>query len=222
MISEVVTTAVNDGSPAGIVETQTELDEIAAQFEGLFLRRGELTLPDGGYARDDLIDALLKSAHSVYDEREREYGLLPDSDVPVMRELERVVMLRVVDEYWMEHIDAMEELRDGVRLRAYGQVNPVDEYKREGFEMFEAMITGIRDEVVRRVFVTRIQKARPLERKGVSKNASIASNAGGDDSVKKQPVKRDKKVGRNDPCPCGKKRPNGLPMKYKDCCGRDA
>jgi preprotein translocase subunit SecA len=222
MIQDVVRTAVNEGSPTGEIEAQSQLDEIAAQFEGLFLRRGELKLPDGGYSREALIDALLSKAYRVYDEREREYGLLPEVNVPVMRELERVVMLRVVDEYWMEHIDAMEELRDGVRLRAYGQVNPVDEYKREGFEMFEAMINGIRDEVVRRVFVTRVQTARPLERKGVSKNAAIASNVGGDDSVKKQPVKRDKKVGPNDPCPCGKKRPNGLPMKYKNCCGREA
>ena len=138
-----------------------------------------------------------------------------------MRELERVIMLRVVDEYWMEHIDAMEELRDGVRLRAYGQVNPVDEYKREGFDMFEAMIGGIKEEVVRRLFIARVKKDQSLERKSVAKNQNAINNIGRDDSVRQQPVKKGVKIGRNDPCPCGKKRPNGLPMKYKDCCGRD-
>ena len=139
-----------------------------------------------------------------------------------MRELERVVMLRVVDEYWMDHIDAMHELRQGVSLRAYGQTNPVDEYKREGFDMFEAMVNGIKEEVVRRLFIARVRKEQPLERTSVSRTVTTAGNVGGDDSEKKQPVKKGKKIGRNDPCPCGKLRPNGLPMKYKDCCGRNA
>jgi preprotein translocase subunit SecA len=130
-------------------------------------------------------------------------------------------MLRVVDEYWMEHIDAMESLRDSVRLRAYGQTNPVDEYKRDGFDMFEAMIGGIKEEVVRRIFTVRIRKDESLQRRGVVRNMNAqAQNVGGDASVKKQPVKRGQKIGPNDPCPCGKLRPNGLPMKYKNCCGR--
>jgi preprotein translocase subunit SecA len=139
-----------------------------------------------------------------------------------MRELERIVLLRVVDEYWMDHIDAMSDLRQGITLRAYAQTNPVDEYKREGFEMFEAMINGIKEEVVRRIFTVRISKENPLQRKSVSRTAVAGANAGGDSSVKKQPVKVIKKPGRNDPCPCGKWKADGSrPLKYKECCGRN-
>ena len=125
----------------------------------------------------------------------------------------------MVDEYWMDHIDAMSELRKGIGLRGYGNVNPVDAYRQEGFDMFETMIAGIRQEVVRRIYLVRVRKEQGVERKSVVKNP--ITNVGGDASIKRQPVKREKKPGRNDPCPCGKLRPNGLPMKYKDCCGRN-
>ena len=125
-------------------------------------------------------------------------------------------MLRVVDEYWMEHIDTMSDLKDGIRLRAYANEKPIDAYKKEGFEMFDAMVVGIREETVRRMFTVQIRQNTTLERKSVAK----ATGTGGDGTVKKNPVKKLKKPGRNDPCPCGKLRPNGLPMKYKDCCGR--
>ena len=128
-------------------------------------------------------------------------------------------MLRVVDEYWMDHIDAMDDLRRGIGLRAYGNDKPIDAYKQEGFSMFEAMISGMREEVVRRMFTVRVRSEKDMERRSVVKNA--VANVDGE-PVKKQPVKKQQKIGRNDPCPCGKKRPNGLPMKYKDCCGRDA
>jgi len=144
---------------------------------------------------------------------------MPDG-LPLMRELERVIMLRVVDEYWMEHIDAMSELRRGIGLRGYGNIKPIDAYKQEGLDMFETMISGMREEVVRRIYLARVQANQSVQRKSVVKNA--ATNVGGDASVKKQPIRRGQKIGRNDPCPCGKKRPNGLPMKYKDCCGRNA
>ena len=136
-----------------------------------------------------------------------------------MRELERVVMLRVVDEYWMDHLEAMDDLRQGIGLRAYGNVKPVDEYKRAGFDMFDEMVNGIQSETVRRLFTVRVRREQKLERKTVARGA--VANAGGDDSEKKRPIRRTKKPGRNDPCPCGKLRPNGLPMKYKDCCGKD-
>jgi preprotein translocase subunit SecA len=138
-----------------------------------------------------------------------------------MREVERVVMLRVVDEIWMEHIDAMESLRASVRLRAYSQVNPVDEYKREGFNVFEEMVGGIKEEIVRRIYTVRIRTDQALQRRGVASNMNASAQGfGGDGSVKRQPVKKDKKIRPNDPCPCGKLRPNNLPMKYKNCCGR--
>lgn len=224
MIRDVIETAVNSsvGEHDAITE-QTVLDEIVKPFEQLFLRRTDipkLTASDK-LSSDDLKELLYTKALTAYEAKEKELGFLPDTGLPLMRELERVIMLRVVDEYWMEHIDAMEELRDGVRLRAYGQINPVDEYKREGFDMFEAMIGGIKEEVVRRLFIARVKKEQSLERKSVAKNQNAINNVGGDDSVRQQPVKKSVRIGRNDPCPCGKKRPNGLPMKYKDCCGRD-
>ena len=128
-------------------------------------------------------------------------------------------MLRVVDEFWMDHIDAMDDLRQGIGLRGYGNVKPVDAYKQEGFDMFEKLVAGIREEVVRRIYTVQVRKNEGVERRSVAKNA--VTNAGGDASVKKAPVKKVKKPGRNDPCPCGKLRPNGLPMKYKDCCGKE-
>ena len=125
-------------------------------------------MPPTSWLKDYLYD---KGSSKLMTPRKKSWVMhARDRMSPLMRELERVIMLRVVDEYWMEHIDAMEELRDGVRLRAYGQINPVDEYKREGFDMFEAMINGIKEEVVRRVYIARIKKEQTLERKSVAKN----------------------------------------------------
>ena len=221
MIEEFVSSTVADGLGAEKSPDLTAVNEALAPFGKLFLRPGDIRLaPEelSGLTAQKLADMVLEKALAFYDAKEKELGLMPNGQ-PVMRELERVVMLRVVDEYWMEHLDAMTDLRQGIGLRGYGNTKPIDAYKNEGFEMFEAMIRGIREETVRRLFVVRIRKEEKLERKSVSRNA--AANVGGDASVKKQPVKKIKKPGRNDPCPCGKLRPNGLPMKYKDCCGRN-
>ena len=128
---------------------------------------------------------------------------------PVMREVERIITLRVVDEYWMDHLDAMSDLRQGIVLRAYGQTDPVVEYKREGFEMFEVMIASIREEIVRRLFLAQVKPQAELKREKVAK---ITSEGAGDKTVKRQPVVKKAKVGRNDPCPCGSGK------KYKNCC----
>ena len=221
MIEEFVSSTVADGLGAEKSPDLTAVNEALAPFGKLFLRPGDIRLaPEelSGLTEQKLADMVLEKALAFYDAKEKELGLMPNGQ-PVMRELERVVMLRVVDEYWMEHLDAMTDLRQGIGLRGYGNTKPIDAYKNEGFEMFEAMIRGIREETVRRLFVVRIRKEEKLERKSVSKNA--AANVGGDAPQKKQPVKKIKKPGRNDPCPCGKLRPNGLPMKYKDCCGRN-
>ena len=127
---------------------------------------------------------------------------------PAMRELERVILLRVVDEYWMDHIDAMTELRQGIGLRAFGQSDPVVEYKREGFDMFEQMIHAIQEETLRRLFTVRVKTNEELKRERVAK--ITGQSAGADGTVKKQP-KKVVKIGRNDPCPCG----SGL--KWKKC-----
>ena len=224
MIEEVIRGNVVDGLHGmHCPESEEQLEEILEPFYKLFLTKGQIVVPDGGLralTADDLSSKLLGVAEQAYARREEEFGTLPDGTV-VMRELERVVMLRVVDEYWMEHIDAMDDLRQGIGLRAYGNVKPIDAYKQEGFDMFEAMVQGIREEVVRRIYTVRIRKEQSIERKSVAK--ANVNNVGGDSTAKKQPVKKAKKPGRNDPCPCGKWKADGSrPLKYKECCGRNA
>ncbi len=180
--------------------------EATAPFRGVFLGNDELKLTDGEleqYSGTELEGLLLEKATERYARKEKELG------EPLMRELERVITLRVVDEYWMDNIDAMQELRQGIGLRAYGQSDPVVEYKREGYEMFESMIAAIQEETVRRIFLARVQVGGEVKRERVAK---VTATSGGDDgSVKKQPQKAAVKIGRNDPCPCG----SGL--KWKKC-----
>ena len=219
MILDFISTTVNDGLAGGTAENQEHLNEVCAPFTKYFLPRNAIKMEDLGSAKaEKIIDTVYDIAQRVYDMREKEFGLDPNG-VPVMRELERVVMLRVVDEYWMDHIDAMDELKRGIGLRGYGNVKPIDAYKQEGFDMFEAMINGIREETVRRIFTIRVRKEQAIERKSVAKNA--AANVGGE-VQKKKPVKKVAKPGRNDPCPCGKMKPDGSRrLKYKECCGRN-
>ena len=165
---------------------------------------------------EGISSAVFAIAQQIYEQREKSFGVI-DGQV-FMREIERVIMLRVVDEYWMDHIDAMSELKRGIYLRGYGSVKPIDAYKQEGFDMFEAMVQGIREETVRRIFTVQVRKEQPIERKSVAKSSSASA---GDAPAKKQPVKKAKKPGRNDPCPCGKMKADGSRrLKYKECCGR--
>ena len=201
----------------GYVSDMNELHNVLRQFEGLFLKEGDIAPSQSeldSYTVDHICEELEEKAFEFYSAKEERFGLIPGTDTPIMREFERVILLRVVDEYWMDHIDAMAELRRGIGLRGYAQVKPIDEYKREGSEMFEAMINGIKDEVVRRLFRAEIKKPEQLERKET--NRQMAMSAGGDGSVKKQPVRVKNKIGRNEPCPCGSGK------KYKNCCGRYA
>ena len=137
MVHDFIRTTVNDGLGGTGAESQAQLDDALQPFEKLFLRRGELRLADfGGYAKcDKVTERLERIAREVYDARERDFGLMPDGTTPLLRELERVIMLRVVDEYWMDHIDAMDELKRGIGLRGYGSTKPIDAYKQEGFDM---------------------------------------------------------------------------------------
>ena len=155
--------------------------------------------------KKEIIDMLSDRAVNAYADKEKEYG------EQIIRELERVILLKVVDSKWTTHIDDMDELKKGIILRAYGQKNPVVEYRYEGFEMFDAMIESIREETVRTLLTIRLQKnAAPPER--VQVNKPDAPNAGsGDGSFSNQAVS--KKINDNDPCPCGSGK------KYKKCCG---
>ena len=152
--------------------------------------------------QQDFTDLFTAAAADYYAKKEAE--ITP----PVMRELERVILLRVVDEYWMEHIDAMQDLRQGIRLRAYAQTNPVDAYKKESLEMFEEMVEAMKEETVRRLYSVRLRQNEEVKRERVA--SGITENVGGDGTVKKRPT-RVVKVGRNDLCPCG----SGL--KWKKC-----
>ena len=220
MVREFVKGTVMDGLGGTAAESQQQIDNALQPFEKLFMRRGTISIDEfKGFARPEaLTERVEQLAEEVYAKREAAFGPGPN-DLPLMREIERVVMLRVVDEYWMDHIDAMSELKRGIGLRGYGAVKPIDAYKQEGYEMFESMVHGIREETVRRIYTVQVRAAQPIERKAVAKNA--AANVGGE-PVKKKPVKKAPKPGRNDPCPCGKMKADGSRrLKYKECCGRN-
>ncbi len=220
MVKDFVSSTVMDGLGGAAAESQEQLDEALAPFEKLFLLHGLIKIEAfNHFAKPEQVsEKVYEIAQKVYAAREEAFGTGPN-DLPLMREIERVVMLRVVDEYWMEHIDAMDDLKRGIGLRGYGSVKPIDAYKQEGFEMFDAMVNGIREETVRRVFTVKVRREQPVERKAVAKNA--AANVGGE-PVRKTPVKKAPKPGRNDPCPCGKMKPDGSRrLKYKECCGRN-
>ena len=181
--------------------------EMMTHFEPIFFPTGTWLLSDKELAaltREQAEEKILSLMQRAYAKREEQFTS------PVMREIERVVTLRVVDEFWMDHIDAMDDLRQGIRLRAYAQTDPVIEYKREGFDMFEAMNDAIKEEIVRRVFLVRIKTNEEIKRQRVAK--VTGEGAGGDKTVKRQPVVKKIKVGPNDPCPCGSGK------KYKKCC----
>ena len=184
--------------------------ELLRQVEGLYFPKFTVRFTDEELKEKtaaDVTEAFTAAAAAYYEQKEQAFTS------PVMREVERVVLLRVVDEYWMDHIDAMADLRQGIRLRAYAQTDPIIAYKKESLDMFEEMISAIQSETVRRLYSVRIKKDQEIKRERVAK--ATGESVGGDGTVKKQP-RRVQKIGRNDPCPCGSGK------KYKNCCGRNA
>ena len=203
MLRQYVDSTVADALSATGGQADAQLfEQIVDRFSGVFFPKGKLVQPDdSAQIADTIYDAALKT----YELKEALYSSA------TMRELERVIMLRVVDEYWMDNIDAMDDLKQGIGLRAYGQHDPVIAYKEEGFEMFQAMINAIREETVRRIFLVQLRSTQEVKREKVAKETAAVGSA--DTVVKQQPVRnRDKKVGPNDPCPCGSGK------KYKKCC----
>ena len=180
--------------------------EMLRGLEGLYFPKDTFQFTEDDAAeksQQDFTDLFVEAAEKTYEAKEAEIG------EPLMRELERVIMLRVVDEYWMDHIDAMDDLKQGIRLRAYANTDPVIAYKQESLTMFEEMVSAIQTETVRRMFSVRLKKDEEVKRERVAKG--MVENVGGDGTApKKQPVKVTK-IGRNDPCPCG----SGL--KWKKC-----
>ena len=200
LVESTVSTALSEFG--GIVDDKS-IAAAVRPFENIYFAKGAVTVPEKADAAS-LTDAIYAKCLETYEKKEAAYT------PAIMRELERVVMLRVVDEYWMDHIDAMDDLKQGIGLRAYGQHDPVIAYKEEGYEMFQAMITAIREETVRRMFLVRIAPQQEVKRERVAKETGTA--AATKTEVKKQPVRKEKKVGPNDPCPCGSGK------KYKKCC----
>ena len=171
--------------------------------EGTYFPRGAVAGSSlAGLSAEDLTERFYAAAESYYEAKENAVTS------PIMRELERVVLLRVVDEYWMDHIDAMSELRQAIRLQSYGNNKPIDVYKQESLTMFEDMIAAIQGDTVRRIFSARVKTEGEVKRERVADG--IVASTSGDGTVKKQPRKV-QKIGRNDPCPCGSGK------KYKKC-----
>jgi len=204
MLRQVVDANVSTvlASHGGTVDTDVA-EELLRTFEGTYFTKGACPLATGCSAQE-AADAIFDTAVQTYNRKEA--ALTPK----LMRELERVIMLRVVDEYWMDNIDAMDDLKQGIGLRAYAQHDPVIAYKEEGYEMFQAMVTSIREETIRRLFLVQVRPTQEVKRQKVAKETATSGTPSG--QVKTQPIRKDKKVGPNDPCPCGSGK------KYKKCC----
>ena len=174
-------------------------------------------LNDNRVDNSKIISEIIDKAHNKYDDKEKDFG------EKTLRELERVVMLKIVDERWMDHIDAMDELKDGIGLRAYGQKDPVVQYRIEGFDMFDQMVADIQLNVVKILMNARKREGAPTRQESVritgegfeNANVSLKSNTPNQEKTHEPIVNTEPKVGRNDPCPCGSGK------KYKNCCGRN-
>ena len=199
LVESSVTTAA---SKAGQLNGEA-LEELLRQFEGVYFAKGAYQVPEKPTV-EAVTDGIYELAVQTYERKEAQ--MTPD----VMRELERVVMLRVVDEYWMDNIDAMDDLKQGIGLRAYAQHDPVVAYKEEGYEMFHSMISAIREETIRRMFLVQLKPTQEVKRERVARETGTGAAVNAE--VKKQPVRKDKKPGPNDPCHCGSGK------KYKKCC----
>lgn len=206
MISDMISDTVDQYLIDDNIHDDWNLAGLRDRFMGLFTVSDDFrytTEELEAVTKDQIKEKLTARALDFYKGREEKLG--PD----VLRELERVILLKVVDIKWMAHIDDMDELRKGIVLRSYGQKNPVIEYRFEGFEMFDAMVESIREETIRLLFTIQVNNGQAPQRERVADPMPT----GGDDSVKSSPRKNGKKIGRNDPCPCGSGK------KYKNCCG---
>jgi preprotein translocase subunit SecA len=201
MIARVVERTINAFTGGSIYPEEWDLKNLLEQAQQIFLPRHNLSADELAKMHEEEVrELILEKAKAGYEEREKELG------AENMRELERLVTLRVVDEKWMGHLDAMDQLRQGIGLRAYGQRDPLVEYKYEAYDMFNMMVEEIQEDIVRYVYHVSVVE-RPKERQNLIENRYDESE------LKKEP-RRVKKIGRNDPCPCGSGK------KYKKCCGQ--
>jgi preprotein translocase subunit SecA len=208
MIDQAIEAQVKQFLPSAELHDDWNLNGLRDHYMGWLITPQDLVYTKDELERlepDFVRDELIKKAHELYERREAQFG------EEIARELERVVLLKNVDSEWMDHIDAMEELQKGIRLRAYGQHDPVVEYRLEGFEMFNAMIATIRENTARMMLTIQLRTQEEPKREQVAQ--PTATSADGTDT--NRTVRKGKKPGRNDPCPCGSGK------KYKKCCGRD-
>ncbi len=184
------------------------LEALRQYFAGWVLKDGDLkytTEQMNSVDKESIAETIKERINEIYDAREKDFGS------ELMREIERVMLLRTVDEHWMDHIDNMGSLREGISLRAYGQHDPVVEYRNEGYDMFNSMTESIREETVKRVLTVKVRREEGVERKKVAKESGTSSGERANRTVRGKGV-----VSKNAPCPCG----SGL--KYKRCCGKNA
>ena len=208
MINRVVDRTITMYAPPDVYSEDWDLQALITYAEEFYASEGVITIEKlQAMSREELVEYLKTVAISHYEERENLMG--PE----IMRELESLVMLKVVDSQWMEHLDAMDMLREGVGLRAYGQRDPLVEYKFEAYEMFEAMKSAIQDDIVRYIYQVNMVSQPKVEDHLAT--ASVNNPNGDSETEKSQPVHIKEEVGRNDPCPCGSGK------KYKNCCGKD-
>ncbi len=200
MLDETIEIAVDSYCPSGADKADWNIAGLKEKFLGWILTEDDLT---GNESREELIDLLTKRGHENYENREKEFSS------EITRDLERMILLRNVDTLWMEHIDAMEELKKGIGLRAYAQKDPVVMFKFESFDIFDEMTASIRENTVRQMLSVKVTKSQEIKREQVAK---VTSTTGGDGSDKKRPVKKGEKIKPNDLCPCGSGK------KYKKCC----
>lgn len=203
MIQDVIESSVNTHI-SGVDDTfEDELNKLVKYMEDIYLPKDTVTVDEiAKLSNNEIVELLLDKAIELYAEKEVEFG------EEQMREIERVILLKIVDSKWMDHIDSMDHLKQGIGLRAYKQQDPAQAYQMEGSEMFAEMIENIKHETVKYLFHVKVEKAPERER------VAEITSTNEDNSLKKEPVKKQAKPNRNDPCPCG----SGY--KYKNCCGR--
>ena len=211
MLDKIIESEMDQYANAKLYPEEWTLDGLIEDAEKIYAPEGKLKKEElEAMSRDELEETLRKTAHDAYAAREQLFG------EENMRELEKVVMLRVVDNHWMEHLDRMDMLREGINLRAYGQRNPLVEYKIEALDMFEAMEAAIQNDIAKLMYRVSIvtQEQQQLQDRLQTARASHGEESEAAEA-KKKPVRNKSDVGRNDPCPCGSGK------KYKNCCGRN-
>ena len=208
MIDGCVNEAVDGFCSDHVSKNDWNIDGLREKFKGWLTVEGDFR---DGFDKESARELLLERAHDSYHKREELFGTDGDG-VPIMRELEKRVLLGNVDRNWMDHIDAMDQLRKGIGLRAYAQTDPVVAYRQVGSEMFDCMTEDIRENTARQILTIVIKSEEDTKREQA---AQITGTSGASDgSEKGRTVKKKEKVGRNDPCPCGSGK------KYKNCCGK--